>query len=344
MKDMNTVKNHSVRRRTIDVDILKLLIILAIILLATAVFMPKLFYTAANFKSMAFQFPEFGLMAMGMALAMLTGGSDLSVVNAGNLTAILVGTMITKMVSPDATGPAVALTLAFSVVVALILGMIMGSFNGVMIAKVGIPPILTTLGTSQLFNGLGIVITKGTTLTGFPAMLNKIGNGAAFGFIPFPLIVFVIAMVIVAFIIQKSSFGYRLYMLGTNATASSFSGINNSKMLIKTYAMSGMLAALAGIVIMARNNSANADIGSTYIMQTILVAVMAGFNPSGGKGRITGLVLGVITLQMLSSALNMTNVTSFFKQLVYGAMLLILVILNSETAVAWRNRRKIKNK
>ena len=314
-----------------DRDIVKLLVILALVLAVTAIFMPKVFYTGANFKSMCFQFPEFGLMAMGMALAMLTGGSDLSVVNTGNLTAILVGTMISRLAPVDATGPGVALVLLLGLVVALLLGCIMGAFNGFMISKVGIPPILTTLGTSQLFNGLGIVITQGTTLTGFPAMLNNIGNGTLFGFIPYPLIIFAIAVLIISFIIQRSTFGFRLYMMGTNANSAAFSGINNHAMLIKTYALSGMLAALAGMVILARNNSANADYGSNYIMQTILVSVMAGFNPNGGKGRITGLVLGVITLQMLSSTLNMTNITSFFKQLVYGAMLLMLVIMNSET-------------
>ncbi len=336
---MTSHTGRNARRFILDGDILKLLVILGLVLLFTLLFMPGLFYTGANFKSMAFQFPEFGLMAMGMALAMLTGGSDLSVVNAGNLTAILVGSMISSLVSVDAQGPVVALLLVAALVLALGLGALMGAFNGFMISKVGIPPILTTLGTSQLFNGLGIVITRGTTLTGFPTMLNRIGNGSAFGLIPYPLIIFALAVLVVAFIIQKSSFGFRLYMMGTNATASSFSGINNSSMLIKTYALSGLLSALAGMVILARNNSANADYGSNYIMQTILVAVMAGFNPSGGKGRITGLVLAVITLQMLSSALNMTNVTSFFKQLVYGAMLLILVILNSETVAGSLSRR-----
>lgn len=329
--------------RRIDRDILKLLVILGAVLLFTLLTMPKVFYTAANFKSMAFQFPEFGLMAMGMALAMLTGGSDLSVVNAGNLTAILVGSMISAVVSADAEGSMVALVLFTALIVALLLGCIMGAFNGYMISRIGVPPILTTLGTSQLFNGLGIVITKGTTMTGFPAMLNRIGNGSALGFIPYPLIIFALACVIVSFIIQKSSFGFKLYMLGTNATAASFSGINNAKMLIRTYALSGMLSALAGMVILARNNSANADYGSNYIMQTILVAVMAGFDPNGGKGRITGLVLAVITMQMLSSALNMTNVTSFFKQLVYGAMLLALVIINSETFGIWWKCRLKKN-
>jgi simple sugar transport system permease protein len=299
-----------------------------------------LFYTPANFKSMAFQFPEFGLMAMGMALAMLTGGSDLSVVNTGNLTAIVVGTVIARMASPEALGSNVALILLLALFLALMLGFLFGAFNGFLISKIGIPPILTTLGTSQLYNGLGIVITKGTTLTGFPALLNKIGNGAAFGFLPYPLIVFVIAFLIITFIVQKSSFGFRLYMLGTNSIAASFSGIPKAKMLIRAYALSGMLSALAGIVILARNNSANADYGSNYIMQTILVAVMAGFNPNGGKGRITGIVLAVITLQMLSSALNMTNITSFFKQLVYGFMLLALVIANSETVSSWINKSK----
>lgn len=315
-----------------DRDILKLLVILGAVLLFTLLTMPKVFYTAANFKSMAFQFPEFGLMAMGMALAMLTGGSDLSVVNTGNLTAILVGSMISSV---EAEGPIVALLLFGALIVALLLGCLMGAFNGFMISCIGVPAILTTLGTSQLFNGLGIVITKGTTMTGFPTMLNRIGNGSMLGFIPYPLIIFALACVAVSFIIQRSSFGFKLYMLGTNATAASFSGINNAKMLIRTYALSGMLSALAGMVILARNNSANADYGSNYIMQTILVAVMAGFDPNGGKGRITGLVLAVITMQMLSSALNMTNITSFFKQLVYGAMLLTLVIINSETFRDW---------
>ena len=334
------MKSAGNRKSGMDRDILKLMVILGLVLLFAALFMPTLFFTAANFKSMAFQFPEFGLMAAGMALAMLTGGSDLSVVNAGNLIAIVVGSMYKSMAGVDAEGAGVVPVLLLGLLLAFVMGAVMGGFNGFMISRVGIPPILTTLGTSQLYNGLGIVITKGTTLTGFPAMLNRIGNGSAFGFIPYPLIIFALAMAIVSFIIQRSSFGYKLYMMGTNARAASFSGINNSAMLIKTYALSGMLSALAGMVILARNNSANADYGSNYIMQTILVAVMAGFNPNGGKGRITGLVLGVITLQMLSSALNMTNITSFFKQLVYGAMLLILVIINSETFANWLSARR----
>lgn len=335
-------KDSTVTKRSragLNGDIIKLLVILGIILLATAIFMPTVFYTQANFTSMAFQFPEFGLMAMGMALAMLTGGSDLSVVNAGNLTAILVGSLLRSMVSEDAAGTSVAFALLFCVLLGMLIGALLGALNGFLIAKVGIPPILTTLGTGQLFNGLGIVITQGTTLTGFPAMLNRIGNGSLFGWIPYPLIIFVLAMIVVAVVIQRSRFGFRLYMMGTNPVASAFSGINNESMLIKTYAISGILSALAGMVILARNNSANADYGSNYIMQTILVAVMAGFDPNGGKGRITGLVLAVITLQMLSSALNMTNITSFFKQLVYGAMLLTLVIINSGVLKAPKLRR-----
>ena len=330
-------------RAGFDGDITKLLAILGVVLLSTAVFMPKIFFTKANFTSMAFQFPEFGLMGMGMALSMLTGGSDLSIVSAGNLTAILTGTLIMRLVPVDASGSSVVLTLILAMVVGLCLGALMGALNGFLIAKVGIPSILTTLGTGQLFNGLGIVITEGTTLTGFPAMLNRIGNGTAFGLIPYPLIIFAVAMLIVAFIVQRSKFGFRLYMMGTNPVASSFSGIDNTGMLIRTYALSGILAAMAGLVILARNNSANADYGSNYIMQTILVAVMAGFNPSGGKGRITGLVLAVITLQMLSSGLNMTNITSFFKQLVFGAMLLVLIIINSDVArhYHWFTRKRV---
>lgn len=343
------IKSPFAMTKHINRDIIQLFVILSFSLLFTAIFMPTKFYTRANFTSMAFQFPEFGLLAMGMALAMLTGGTDLSVINTSNLVAIVTGRVILLLSSINQSSSTSNQIVVFSAFLGLIIGALCGALNGFLISKVGISPILTTLGTMQLFSGLGIIITKGTAIYGLPDVLSNLGNGSVFGLIPYPLILFLLVVIIIIIVVQKTKFGYRLYMIGSNPVASSYSGINNSSMIIKTYVLSGMLAGLAGLVILARNNSASADYGSAYLLQTILVSVMAGFSPIGGKGRITNLVVAVITLQVLSSALNMTNMISFFKQFIYGGLLLILVIistfdLNSVSRKFGEKRLQIRNK
>ena len=193
-----------------------------------------------------------------------------------------------------------------------------------------------------MFAGIGIVVTKGTSLYSFPEQLNRLGNGYLFGFLPIPAVLFFLVVGLLIFLIQKCSFGMKLYMIGTNARAAEFSGADNRKIVIRSYMLSGILAAAAGFIILARTNSANADYGGNYIIQSMLVAIMGGVDPKGGKGKVTGIVLAVFTLQLLSSGLNMMNVSSYFKQLVYGALLLSMIITN--TFPIWESWKKIINK
>lgn len=315
-------------KRTGDATVTKLFIIITAVLVVMSFLMPGVFFTAKNFKSMAFQFPEFGIFAIAMALAMMTGGCDLSIVSVGNLAAILSGTFILKMAG-NADGFKLWLVILAAFFIALVTGMAAGLFNGLCIAGIGIPPILTTLGTMQLFAGIGIVVTRGTSLYSFPEQLNQLGNGYLFGFLPIPAALFLLVVLLLIFLIQKCSFGIKLYMIGTNAKAAEFSGADNRKMVILSYMLSGILAATAGFIILARTNSANADYGSNYIIQSMLVAIMGGVDPKGGKGKVTGIVMAVFTLQLLSSGLNMMNVSSYFKQLIYGALLLSMIITNT---------------
>lgn len=315
-------------KRTGDATVAKLFIIIAAVLVVMSFLMPGVFFTVKNFKSMAFQFPEFGIFAIAMALAVMTGGCDLSIVSVGNLAAILSGTFILKMAG-NADGFKLWLVILAAFLIALVTGMAAGLFNGLCIAGIGIPPILTTLGTMQLFAGIGIVVTRGTSLYSFPEQLNQLGNGYLFGFLPIPAVLFLLVVLLLIFLIQKCSFGIKLYMIGTNAKAAEFSGADNRKMVILSYMLSGILAATAGFIILARTNSANADYGSNYIIQSMLVAIMGGVDPKGGKGKVTGIVMAVFTLQLLSSGLNMMNVSSYFKQLIYGALLLSMIITNT---------------
>jgi simple sugar transport system permease protein len=131
-----------------------------------------------------------------------------------------------------------------------------------------------------------------------------------------------------AFLLNRTTFGFKLYLLGNNSLAARFAGIDNSRILLKTYILSGVLSALSGLTMTARTNSVNADYGTSYLLFAILVAVLAGIDPAGGFGRVTGLILAVLSLQFLSSGLNMLRFSSFSRELVWGALLLVVMAVN----------------
>ncbi len=309
-----------------DNNLRRLLLITVLIFVVMSILVPNTFLTLRNFSSMAFQFPEFGLLAIAIMLAMLTGGIDLSIVGIANFSGILAALVLVKY-GPMFSGVGIIIPILFAITVSVISGLMAGMLNGFLIARIGITPILATLGTMELLTGIGIVITRGSAVFGFPESFIAIGNGSIF-YIPIPFIIFVLFAVAFSIVLNRTSFGFKLYMLGTNETASKFSGINNVKILIKTYMLSGFLSACAGIILIARTNSAKADYGTSYTLQAILVAVLGGVNPNGGFGSILGIVLAIFSLQFLSSGFNLLQISNFAKDFVWGALLLLVMVVN----------------
>ena len=307
----------------------KLLAIIFLVAIVMGIRLPGVFFSGANLQSMLFQIPEFGLFALAMSMAMLTGGCDLSIVSTANLTAIILGVFLHQTVGESPKTGVETLILLGAFLLGLLIGALAGLLNGCLISFAGVPPILATLGTMSFYGGIGIVITKGSALYDFPQGMKKIGNGYLAGTIPIPALIFIGFVLIMFLTIQKSSFGVKLYMLGTNAKAYEYSGLNRERMILASYGISGILAAISGFIILARTNTANADYGSTYIMQSILVCVLGGVNPKGGFGKGTGIFLATLAIQMLSSGLNIMNVNAYFKQFVYGALLIIMIISNT---------------
>lgn len=327
-KGLYWVKNFSFSNLlSKDGDIARLSIIMVLVFMFMAFLKPELFLSVENFSSMSFQFPEFGLLAIAMMLVMLTGGIDLSIVGIANLSGILGALVMIRYIPKEASSGSIIPIVIVSIVVAIVTGVLCGLVNGLAVTRIGIPPILATLGTMQLFTGIAIVITKGTAVYGFPDQFNIIGNGSIL-IIPIPLLIFVFIAVIFYIMLKKTSFGLKLYMLGTNPKSSKFSGINIDKALVRTYVYSGILAALAGLVVIARTNSAKADYGTSYTLQAILVAVLGGVNPNGGFGKVTGIILAILTLQFLSSGFNMMHISNFFKDFIWGAVLLLVMVIN----------------
>ena len=288
----------------------------------------------ASLVSMGFQFPELGLCSIAIALSMISGGIDLSIVSVANLSGILAAFVLREATSAPAgwTGP-IALA---AVLAGLLAGALCGAANGLLVARVGITPILATLGTMQLFMGLAFAMTGGAAVHGYPDEFLWLGNATVFG-VPVPALLFAGIAAGAAILLGRTRFGTRLYLIGTNERAALFAGIDVKATLFRTYVATGILAAATGLLMISRANSAKADYGTSYLLQAVLVAILGGVSPSGGSGSIGGLILAVLSLQCLSSGFNLLRWNPYAKEFTWGALLLILMVAGA--IVRARRRR-----
>lgn len=306
----------------------RLAVMAVIIFVAMAALSPENFLSLDNISSMAFQFPEFAILSLAMMLAMLTGGIDLSVVGISNLSAITAALILSSLAGADATGFQAGGVVALAIIASLAVGGVAGIFNGILVAYFGLPAILATLGTGLIFTGLGFAITGGSAVIGFPSAFAVIGNSEVYG-VPMPLIIFIVLAAMVWFLLERTAFGIKVQMLGTNPLATHFAGINDASLTIRTFLFSGLLAASAGLIIMSRANSAKADYAQSYLLLTILICVLGGVNPYGGFGKVSGLILAVLSLQFLSSGFNMLQISNFATQFIWGSLLLLVMAANT---------------
>lgn len=314
-------KERKFSLKKIDKHVLWLFIIIAGVFIFASLVAPKAFLRESNFKSMAFQFPEFGIMAFGMMICMVAGGIDLSVVGIANLSGIFAALVMTGMGTPT------TVTIIGAVIAALVVGALSGFLNGLLIGYLRIPAMLVTLSGLQIYTGLGLAITKGPAITGIPESFQQIGNGLVFGAIPISLLVFAVITFIMWYILRYTIYGQQLFMMGANPITSEYSGINNFRVTLKTYTLSGILAAISGIIICSHYGSAKSDYGSSYTLLTLLIVILGGVSPAGGKGKISGVVLAVLILQIISSAFSILRFNSFIKTFVFGLVLIIVMII-----------------
>ena len=285
------------------------------------------FYTLINFQTMASQFPEFGLMSLGIMVCMITGGIDLSTVGVANLVSICTATLMKAVATEENEIAVYVIPLCF--VIAILMGAAAGAFNGFLVSRVRIPPILATLGTSELFTGIGIVITDGKAVSKLPRMYSSAINSKIFGLIPTQLVFFAVMAMVIWFLLMRTTYGTKIYMIGTSSKAAVFSGIRTNLLLVKTYMISGICAALGGMVMLANYNSARADYGTVYTLQCVLIVVLGGVNPNGGSGKVSGVVLAICLLQMLQTGINrFPQISSYYISLIWGGVLILVMVLN----------------
>lgn len=274
---------------------------------------PRAFLRSANIRGMFIQLPEYGILCYGMMLAMISGGIDLSLVGIANFASIIAASVILHQ------GNSV-FSIVLGIFAALLVGAACGVFNGFLIGYFKIPAMLVTLCGLQLYQGLGLAITKGPAITGLPEMYGNIANNNFLG-IPIPFYLFILTTIFVAFIMRSTVYGQQLKFMGTNEVASKYSGINNLKVTIYTYMISGILGSVSGILISSHYNSAKSDYGKSYTLLTLLIVVLGGTDPDGGNGNVIGVAFSVILLQLISSAFNIVRINSFMKTFVFGVIL-----------------------
>ncbi|MGB1101200.1 MAG: ABC transporter permease [Pontimonas sp.] len=333
---MKDISRDLTRRLLSDRKLTQLVVVALVVFLSFSILVPDLFLTPRNFISMAFQIPEIALLALGVMLAMLTAGIDLSVVSMSNLAALSTAYLLVTQVTEG--GGNVYVWIVLAIVIGIVVGLISGLANGAIIAGIGVTPILATLATLTLYNGIAVGIRNGQSIIGLPPEFTAIGNGSFLG-IPIPMIILLVAGIGVALYINKTGLGMQSVLVGANQEAATYSAIGVKKVLLMTYTLSGGLSALAGLIIASRSASANPDYGASYVLLAIVIVVLGGVNPYGGFGTVTGVILATAVLQMVASGFNALRFSQFFYQLAQGFVLIAVMILNT-----YVDKRRLKAK
>jgi simple sugar transport system permease protein len=295
--------------------------LLIALILVFSIAVPGQFLTTQTIGSMMFQIPELGLLALAMAVPLISGGLNLAIIATTNQSALLM-LYVMKLVAQSNTSE--PLVIAAGLVAGLLLCVIIGLVTGALVAYTGVHPILVTLGTNSIIDGISIYLTRGTIISGLPESFLWIGSGTIAG-IPFAFLLFLAIAGIIGIILRRTPFGISVFMIGSNLEATRYSGIDTKRVLIGVYTLSSVLCFCAACVMMARFNSASADYAKSYLLVTILTAVLGGIDPFGGFGRIAGLMLALIVLQVISSGFNLLGLSQHLTLAIWGVTLIVVM-------------------
>ncbi len=282
------------------------------------------FPRVTTLQAIMFQVPELGLLSLAMAIPLISGGINLAIIATANAASLLMAWILTEVMPPDAAGATLALWLVGALLAGLLLSVVVGLATGLLVAALGVHPILVTLGTMTLLHGFSIYFTRGRTLSGFPDALILVSNETVWS-VPISFVVLVIVAIVTHVLLTRTALGVRIHMIGSNLEATRFSGVDTRRVQVWVYLISSLLCWIAAVVMMARFNSAGADIAQSYLLITILAAILGGIDPYGGFGRIGGLFVALWILQVIASGFNLMNISPQLALASWGLILLAVM-------------------
>jgi ribose transport system permease protein len=292
-----------------------ILIGLVILLVLFSVLSPT-FFTARNLLNITRQVSIMGILSLGMTLAILIGGIDLSV---GSVVAF-VGVLTSDMMVSAALPPSVA------VVIGIATGLLIGLCNGLLIGILRVPAFIATLGTMTVFRGATYIYTKGAPVYNLPGSFGIIGAGYV-GTIPIPTLLLVLVAVCLSVMLNRSTFGRSIYAIGGNQDAARYSGIPVKKRVIATFGIVGALTAISGLVLASRLKSGLPTAGTGYELTAIAAVILGGASINGGSGSVSGTFMGVLLLGVLENGLNLLNVDPYILQVITGLVIIFAVVI-----------------
>ena len=301
-----------------------LLVLLGVLFLTFSFYLPGRFATHDTLVSMMFQLPELGLLALAMLFPLLSGGFNLAIIATTNMAALLMAWIMTTYVDP-AAGNA-GLIVALALMAGLVAVILVGAITGYLVATLNTHPILVTLGTMSIISGVCVWLTRGKPIAGFPDVVQAIGSSMLLG-IPLPFWIFMVTTVAVGLLLSRTRFGICVYMVGSNLESTRYSGIDTRTVLIGIYTASSVMCWLAAILMMARFNSASAGYAASYLLITVLAAILGGVDPNGGFGKVSGLFIALLVLQVISSGLNLLGVNTQLTQATWGGTMILVMLV-----------------
>lgn len=308
-------------RKSFGTEVAVLLGFLLVVLVVFSLTAPR-FLSGANFGSMAFQLPELGLLTLAMLAPIISGGLNLAIIYTANIAGLTLAWVLLQFGGIDA-GPG---AFVLGVAAALAVGAMAGAIMGLVIAYIGAHPILVSLAMMIFLRGLGEFLTRGGDISGFPTFLAPIGHGSVLG-VPVPMLIFLAAAVIWHIVLSRTRHGFSVYMIGSNIRAAEYSGIHTKRTLTLIYTLSGMLCAVAGILMLTRFNSVRVGHGEALLLITVLACFLGGVDPFGGFGKVMPVVLALMILQVLSSGLNLLGANQHLSTAVWGLFLIGVMVL-----------------
>ena len=277
------------------------------------------FATPSNLLNVLRQASLIFLSASGLTLVIVGAGLDLSVGANLGLSACFAAAAI------KSTG-----ALSLGLVAGLACGTIVGVLNGLMVTKLRLPPFIATYGMLWMLYGVNYWYMKGDTIYGFPAEFRALGSGDLLG-IPVPVYLMMVGLLAGGIFTRYTTFGHEIYAIGANVEAARLSGIPVSSRLILLYTLSGAMAGLAGVVYLARLNSAEAGIGTPLLLPAIAAVLIGGTSLFGGSGGLAGTLIGAIVLTLVLNGMNLLGINSNWQPLVTGVIILLAALIDSIT-------------
>lgn len=307
-----------------------LLILAAIVIIFFTITKGKQFWKPTVWQGMTVQFPEYGIMALGLMFCFICGKMDMSFMMLADFATVMAVRYIVGHVTEGMPNSQVGGIIAVGCLIAVAIAVVGGIINGLLVTQLNIPPVMATISMQMVWLGMSTALTRGDTVTGLPTLYTEIGHKQLFGWLPLPMLVFIILFIICALVLKYTVYGEKIYMIGTNEKAAKFSGIDTTATIIKTYVICDVLATVGALIMVSTMASAKADYGTSYVTRCILILVLAGVLPNGGMGKILNVLITIITIQIIATGVNLfPNLNTYYASLIWGGLLVIVLILST---------------